>query len=133
MAEALKKYINLYFKGNERLSKQKLVDSIKKDFPNWSYNTINMYLSKLKKEGIINAPSRGIYELDRPTPFQPNISITLKRIFNRIKQEFPYTAFCIWDTVWLNDFMSHQTFKHYIVLEVEKAASESAAQCESQA
>lgn len=124
MAEALEKHINRYFKGNEKLSKQKLVGSIKKDFPKWSDNTINMYLSKLKKEGIINAPSRGIYELDCHTPFQPNISITLKRIFNRIKREFPYIAFCVWDTIWLNDFMRHQPFKHYIVVEVEKDASE---------
>ncbi len=125
MAETLEKHIGRYFKESERLSKQKLVGSIKKDFPSWSDNTINMYLSKLKKEGIINSPSRGIYELDSHTPFQPNISTTLKRIFNKIKKEFPYITFCVWDSVWLNDFMRHQPFKHYIVVEVEKDASES--------
>lgn len=125
LAEALEKHIGSYFKGNDRLPKQKLVGSIKKDFPDWSDNTINMYLSKLKKEGIINSPSRGIYELDSHTPFQPNISTTLKRIFNKIKKEFPYITFCVWDSVWLNDFMRHQPFKHYIVVEVEKDASES--------
>lgn len=125
MAETLEKHIDHYFKGNERLPKQELVGSIKKDFPDWSDNTINMYLSKLKKEGIINAPSRGIYELDSNKPFQPNISTTLKRIFNKIKREFPYITFCVWDTVWLNDFMRHQPFKHYVVIEVEKDASES--------
>lgn len=51
-----------------------------------------MFLSKLKKEGVITAPSRGIYELDSHTPFQPNISITLKRIFNKIKREFYKSA-----------------------------------------
>src|SRR5690606_31810822 len=29
------------------------------------------------------------------------------------------------NTVWLNDFMRHQAFKHYVVMEVEKEASES--------
>ncbi len=125
MAETLEKHIGRYFKESERLSKQKLVESIKKDFPTWSDNTINMYLSKLKKEGVINAPSRGIYELDGQKPFQPNISTTLKRIFNKVKREFPYISFCVWDTVWLNDFMRHQPFKHYTVVEVEKDASES--------
>ena len=125
LAEALEKHISRYFKGIQKLSKQRLVDLIKKDFPDWSDNTINMYLSKLKKEGIINSPSRGIYELDSHTPFQPNISTTLKRIFNKIKKEFPYITFCVWDSVWLNDFMRHQPFKHYIVVEVEKDASES--------
>ena len=124
MAEALEKHISRYFKGNERLSKQKLVGSIKKDFPTWSDNTINMYLSRLKQEGIINAPSRGIYELKSNIPFQPNISTSLKRLFNKVKREFPYITFCVWDTVWLNDFMRHQPFKHYIVLEVEKDACE---------
>src|SRR5690554_3541670 len=84
-----------------------------------------MYLSKLKKEGVINAPSRGIYELDGQKPFQPNISTTLKRLFNKVKREFPYITFCVWNTVWLNDFMRHQPFKNYIVVEVEKDASES--------
>lgn len=125
MAETLGKHISRYFKGNRKLPKQKLVGSIKKDFPDWSDSTINMYLSKLKKEGVINAPSRGIYELDSHAPFQPHISITLKRIFNKIKREFPYITFCIWDSVWLNDFMRHQPFKHYVVVEVEKDASES--------
>lgn len=125
MAETLEKHIDCYFKESEKLSKRKLVGSIKKDFPDWSDNTINMYLSKLKKEGIINAPSRGIYELDANMPFQPYISSSLKRIFNKIKREFPYITFCIWDTNWLNDFMRHQPFKHYVVIEVEKDASES--------
>lgn len=125
MAEALEKHINRYFSGNERLSKQKLVGAIKKDFPDWTDNTINMYLSKLKKRGIVNAPSRGIYEMDNHTPFQPNISIRLKRLFNKVKREFPYISFCIWDTAWLNDFMRHQPFKHYVVLEIEKDATES--------
>jgi hypothetical protein len=125
LAETLEKHIRHYFKGSERLSKQKLVGAIKKDFPDWSDNTISMYLSKLKKEGIINAPSRGIYELDSNMPFQPNISNRLKRIFNKVKREFPYITFCVWDSVWLNDFMCHQPFKHYVVIEVEKDASES--------
>jgi hypothetical protein len=102
-----------------------LVDSIKKDFPSWSDNTINMYLSRLKKEGIISSPSRAIYEMDNNTPFQPNISNSLKRVFKKVKDEFPYITFCIWDTMWLHEFMRHQPFKHYVVVEVEKDASES--------
>lgn len=124
MAEALQRHIGNYFIGTNRLSKQKLVGSIKQDFPEWSDNTINMYLSRLKKEKIINTPSRGIYGLDSNTSFQPCISNELKRIFNKVKRAFPYITFCVWDTVWLNDLMRHQPFKHYIVIEVEKDASE---------
>lgn len=125
MAETLEKHIGRYFKENKKLSKQTLVGSIKKDFPDWSDNTINMYLSKLKKGSVINSPSRGIYEMDSNISFQPNISASLKRVFNKVKREFPYIAFCVWDSVWLNDFMRHQPFKHYVVIELEKDAAES--------
>lgn len=124
MAETLEKNIGRYFKEHGKLSKQKLVESIKKDFPSWADNTINMYLSKLKKKGIISTPSRGIYELERHTPFYPIISNNLKKVFNKVTREFPYITFCIWNTVWLNEFMRHQSFKHEIVIEVEKDASE---------
>ena len=124
MVAAFEEHIGRYFKESEKLSKQKLVGSIKRDFPTWSDNTINMYLSKLKKEGIITTPSRGVYKMDSNIPFQPNISQGLKRIFNKVKREFPYISFCVWDTVWLNDFMRHQPFKHYTVVEVEKDACE---------
>lgn len=125
MTEALQKHINRYFQENRRLSKQRLVGSIKEDFPNWSYNTISMYLSKLKKEGIINAPSRGIYELESTLLFQPKLSSKLRKMYNKIKRTLPYINFCIWETNWLNDFMHHQPFRHYLVVEVEKNSSES--------
>lgn len=124
MAEALQRCIGNYFIGTKRLSKQKLVGSIKQDFPEWSDNTINMYLSRLKKEKIINTPSRGVYGLDSNALFSPCISNELKRIFSKIKRVFPYITFCVWDTVWLNALMRHQPFKHYMVIEVEKDASE---------
>lgn len=124
MTETLEQHIERYFRESERLSKQKLVFSIKEDFPHWSDNTINMYLSKLKKEGKISTPSKGIYELGSISLFNPEVSGSLKKIYNKIKREFPYITFCVWDSAWLNDLMRHQPFKHYLVVEVEKDASE---------
>ena len=124
MAKTLEQHIDHYFRLSERLSKQKLVASIKEDFPHWSDNTINMYLSKLKKEGKISTPSKGIYELGSISLFNPEVAGSLKKIYNKIKREFPYITFCVWDSAWLNDLMQHQPFKHYLVVEVEKDASE---------
>lgn len=125
MLRNLELHIDHYFKGKDKLSKDSLIFSIKKDFPNWSDNTINMYLSKLKKDGVLNNPSRGIYEIENKEQFYPKISSNLKRIYNKVNREFPYVSFCVWDTIWFNDFMIHQPFKKYVVLEVEKDACES--------
>ena len=125
MLRTLEQHIDHYFKGSDKLSKDSLVFSIKKDFPNWSENTINMYLSRLKKDGVINNPSRGFYEIGNIEHFHPKISVNLRRIYNKVNRDFPYISFCVWDTIWFNDFMIHQPFKNYIVLEVEKGACES--------
>lgn len=125
MTETLEHHIKRYFQERGKLSKQNIVSSIKKDFPNWSDNTINMYLSKLKREGKINNPYRGIYELKNTLIFQPKISLPLKKLYNRIKKEYPYVEFCVWDSTWLNDLMRHQPFKQYTMVEVDKEAAES--------
>src|SRR5690606_36708898 len=86
---------------------------------------INMYLSKVKKEGINKAPYRGIHVMDYDVPFQPNNSNKLERLINKVKREFLYINFCIWDEVWMNDFMGQLPFNHLVVIEVEKDAAES--------
>lgn len=121
----LQLHIENYFKANSKLAKEELVYAIKKDFPEWSDNTINAYISRLKNEGLISNPARGVYELGTAQHFNPKISSQLKKLYKNISSEFPFIKFCVWDTAWLNDFMRHQPFKSFTVIEVEKDAAES--------
>jgi predicted transcriptional regulator len=120
----LENKIPTYFEDAKSLSREELLKAILTDFPDWKESTINVYLSKLKKRGIIKNPSRGVYCLKNRTIFKPSIDINLKKIFNKIKQDFPYINFCVWNTKWLNDVMRHQPFKQYQIIEVEKDAAE---------
>ncbi|MGO4770888.1 DUF6577 family protein [Flavobacterium sp. W22_SRS_FK3] len=124
MNKTLEHKIHYYFGNNKKLSKPEFVLAIKKDFPSWSGNTINMYLSQLKKEGIIHNTSRGIYELGSSEKFKPMITPSLKKIYNRIHKDYPFVNYCVWNTSWINDLMRHQPFKTYTVIEVEKEAVE---------
>lgn len=121
----LESNIEIYFKGNQKLPKEDLVSLIKTDFPDWSKNTINNYISRLKTEGIISNPARGFYELGNVNTFNPKIYPQLKKLYKHIQNEFPYIKFCVWDSSWLNDLMLHQPFKSFIVVEVERDAAES--------
>lgn len=121
----LRENISSYFRGNDRLSKKELVCEIRKNFPNLADNTINVYISKLKKEGFLYTPSRGVYKTGSTKPFQPFISHFLQQIYNKIKNSFPYINFCVAETAWLNDFMIHQPFRNYTYIEIEKDAIES--------
>src|SRR5690606_17511797 len=43
----------------------------------------------------------------------------------KIYRQFPFIETCIWSTKWLNEFMLHQPFRFYTMVEVEKEGMES--------
>lgn len=124
LIDTIKNKIQSYFKEQSTISKDELVNCIVLDFPELKQSTINVYLSRLKKEGVIKNPARGIYALKEKKAYSPIIDNNLKRLFNKIKKDYPFVEFCIWDTKWLNEFMRHQPFKFYTVLELDKEATE---------
>ncbi len=125
MFKALQIKIQSYFEKHRTISKNKLVECILNDFPTLKKSSINVYLSRLKKEGFLKNPARGIYALRGKEVFCPIVDSKLKRLFNKIKKDYPFIEFCVWNTKWLNEFMRHQPFKFYTVLELEKDVTES--------
>lgn len=124
MTKTIENTIQSYFKSKNQISREKLGNLIKEDFPELSEGTITVYLSKLKKAGIINNPERGMYSITDKQIFNPEINQNLKKIYNKIHKEFPFIDLCVWNTKWLNDLMRHQPFKNYTIIEVEKEAEE---------
>lgn len=57
--------------------------------------------------------------------FIPEINRSLKYLSGKIYNQFPFIDTCIWSTKWLNEFMLHQPFRFYTILEVEKEVMES--------
>jgi DNA-binding PadR family transcriptional regulator len=124
VAKTIENTIPSYFKSTNQISREKLGNLIKEDFPDLSESTITVYLSKLKKAGIINNPERGVYSITDKQIFNPEINQNLKKIYNKIHKDFPFIDVCVWNTKWLNDLMRHQPFKNYTIIEVEKEAEE---------
>lgn len=124
MTKTLENTIHNYFETENQLSREKLVQEIINDFPDLRESTITVYLSKLKKAGIINNPLRGIYTISSKSNLKPEINQALKKVYNKIHKEFPFIKICVWNTKWINDLMRHQTFKNFTVVETEKEAAE---------
>ena len=118
----LKENIASYFKGVEKMPKRELVCKVRGDFPDFADNTINAYLSRLKKEGVLHTVSRGVYKIESLKSYQPFVSEFLKNTYDKIKDKFPYIDFCVGETAWLNDYMVHLPFKNYTYIEIEKEA-----------
>ena len=124
MSVTIENQINTYFKSRDKISREELLALIKKDFANWTNNTINIYISILQQKGIIHSISRGMYALGKEETFQPHLNNKLVKIAAIINKTFPFVKYCVWESSWLNDVMRHQTFKNFTIIEVEKIASE---------
>jgi predicted transcriptional regulator of viral defense system len=124
MSITIENKITIYFKSRDKISREELLALIKKDFANWTDNTINIYISSLQKKGIIHSLSRGMYALGNEETFQPHLNNKLVKIASIINKTFPFIKYCVWESAWLNELMRHQTFKNFTIVEVEKVANE---------
>ena len=88
-------------------------------------STVNWRIYNLVQIGILQRIGRGQFRLGKGRNYLPEISSKMKSIYSKVKREFPYTDVCIWNTSSLNEFMIHQPFKFYCMLELEKEATES--------
>ena len=124
MDKIVENHIIRYFDNEDVLPKENLIELIKIDFPDWTNNTINAYLYKLKKNGVVDTISRGIYTAGKIQSFSPKINTQLKKIASKINKQFPFVNYCVWNSSWLNDLMRHQPFKNFTIIEIEKVAAE---------
>lgn len=86
--------------------------------------TVNWRIHELVKEGVLARIGRGIFMLGKEQRFQPSISKQEKSIFKRIKDSFPFLNVCLWSTQDISQFMVHQPARHFLLVEVEKEATE---------
>lgn len=75
--------------------------------------------------GILKRIGRGKFILGEGKYFIPEISSKIKTIYRKLKKEFPYLNICIWNTSALNEFMLHQPGRFYILIEVDREATQS--------
>ncbi|MBK7265037.1 MAG: hypothetical protein IPI12_01620 [Ignavibacteriales bacterium] len=93
--------------------------------PNLNQTTINWRIYSLVQSGMIDRVGRGKFSISTRDKFTPIISSRIYDLNLKLKKEFPYLSFCLWDTSILNEFMIHQPGLFYTIVEVEKDATES--------
>lgn len=75
--------------------------------------------------GVLNRIGRGKFETGKGKNYIPEITPKLKSLYSKLKKEYPYLEICIWNTSALNEFMLHQSGNFYVMVEVEKEATQS--------
>lgn len=114
-----------YFRGKETFESNDIVRFYEMDEPQIKISTVNWRIYHLVQKGVLNRVGRGKLALGEGKIYLPEISSKIKSIHSKLKREFPYLEFCIWNTSLFNEFMIHQPVRFYILIEVEKEATQS--------
>jgi len=82
---------------------------------NIKQTTINWRVHMLVKSGFMQRIGRGKFAFGETKNYIPEISTETRKLFKKLKAEFPYANLCVWNTSILNEFMQHQP-NHFFVL-----------------
>lgn len=93
--------------------------------PELKEGTFGWRIYDLKNRNIIKPLKRGLYVISYKPRYKPNISPNLLKIAKLLSEKFDEVRHCVWETVWLNEFVQHQTSKSTLFIEVEKGFEES--------
>jgi DNA-binding Lrp family transcriptional regulator len=112
--------LNHYFKERSVFDTTDIAEFYLRTERDLNPTTINWRIHKLVQSGILKRLGRGTFSLGEEKKFYPEISTTIQSLFKKLKKEFSYTNFCIWNTSTINEFMQHQPVRFFILVEVEK-------------
>lgn len=74
---------------------------------------------------VLTRVGRGKFVLGKKNNYIPNIPPKLKTLNNKLKKKYPFLDYCLWSSALFNEFMLHQPGKFFLLVEVEKDATES--------
>lgn len=94
--------------------------------PDLKKTTFRWRVYTLKNDGVIYSPKLGLYVIDIKKEFKPSIDKKTDSLYKKIKNQFPYSDLCIWETNWLNNYMVHQAISNNIIVEIDKETAQSA-------
>ena len=116
--DTLKKYFSL----QETFNTTEISRFYSDKNPNIPQTTVNWRIHNLVQSGFIQRVGRGVYRLGKSNPFQIDLSPQIKKIARKIKNEFPYTDFCVWELAVIN-FFSHNLINFNVFfIDVERDA-----------
>ena len=92
---------------------------------NYSKGALKSKIHRLKKSNIIKSVSRGVYTISKKTYYTISPDSFIKKIIKKFLKRYEDVNYCVWNTMWLNEFMIQQPFKSFYVFETEKEVSES--------
>jgi hypothetical protein len=125
MSKVLEDRLIEEFKDKESFTREELFHFYQCFEPELKEGTFGWRIYDLKNRNIIKPLKRGLYIISDKPKYKPDISPGLLKIAKQLSEKFDEVKCCVWETVWLNEFVQHQTSKSTLFIEVEKGFEES--------
>ncbi len=113
------------FRDKEYFTREELFQFYRHFEPDLKEGTFGWRIYDLKNRNIIKPLKRGLYVISYKPKYKPDISPNLLKISKQLSEKFDEVKHCVWETIWLNEFVQHQINKSTIIVEVEKGFEES--------
>jgi len=125
MPKVLEKRLIEEFKDKESFTREELFQFYRYFEPELKEGTFGWRIYDLKNKNIIKSLKRGLYAISYKPKYKPDLSPNLLKIAKQLTEKFNEVKHCIWETVWLNEFVRHQISKSTLFIEIEKGFEES--------
>jgi hypothetical protein len=113
------------FKDIDNFETKDIIEFYKMFEPQINSSTVIWRIYTLGQKGILTRTGRGKFIIREGKTFIPEVTPKIKSLHKKLKKEFLYLKPCIWSTSSFNAFMIHQPGRFYILVEVEKDATQS--------
>jgi len=113
------------FKDKKAFTREELFLFYRYFEPELKEGTFGWRIYDLKNRNIIKPLKKDLYVISYKPKYKPDISHNLLKIVKQLSEKFGEVKHCVWDTIWLNEFVQHQTSKSILLIEVEKGFEES--------
>ena len=117
--------IKEWFDKDQVFDNKQIVSFYQSFNPDTKESTVNWRIYTLVQMGVLTRVGRGKFILGNKNNYIPNIPPKLKTLNNNLKKKYPYLDYCLWTSALFNEFMLHQPGKFFLLVEVEKDATES--------
>ena len=107
------------FSEKELFTKKELGDVLQSYGLAKNDNALRQIIYTLKKKGIIQSPKRGIYTTHTKAFYKPSLNNYLLKIRRLFTSRYPEINYCVWSSAYLHEFMVHQPFSSFYLLETE--------------
>lgn len=105
-----------------------LVNYLAESGHRYSATVVGNALSKMKAEGSLRSVRRGVYQFaSEKALFNTELSNENKKIYDDLKQSFPFVDVCAWESSAFLHLVQHVPNMRYLLIEVEKDVVDSVA------